>query len=156
MDNKVIVSLVGIIPENCYERIDILVNNTPLTARPIEYAHAEDGLPMKALKYETVNPDNGQLLQFDISEIVSQFVQAPPIIQVAPKSSCGKKTLRNAQTSKVIKSELPVENELVELLSNNKNPFAIKGGNLGVDVGVDINIPFIDPIEVGLFKIDSV
>lgn len=118
---------------NPYDRILVVVDGDEQYVRPIEFEMDKDENPTKAIKWEAVNPKNGQLLQFIENEIVikdgkkyyKEFVE-----QVEQDSSIkiGRKLKIMKEPSKVVEANKDVK-------------------------PVEVECPFIDPIEMGLFKL---
>jgi hypothetical protein len=52
-----------------YDRIIAIVNGVELTARPIEFELDRDGMPIRAIKWETTSPVTGEMVQFGEKEV---------------------------------------------------------------------------------------
>lgn len=73
--------------ESVYDRINVIIAGEELTARPIEFDLDASGMPIKAIRFETVDPTTGQLLQFNHNSSIVQ----PEVEQV----KSGPRRIRN-------------------------------------------------------------
>jgi len=94
-----------------YDSVDIEFNGFKLSARPILFNYDKNGNPISIIKYETLCPNCGNLIEiFDLS---------------------------------VIKCTCKVNQQKI-----------VKVGSVKSDVKKEIETcPFVDPIELGIFKI---
>ena len=125
--------------DNIYDRIDILIHDQELTARPIEFEMDKDENPIRATKYETTCPNCSNYIQFDIpplqnpdGSIVKESGQPPPRIVSCP--NCSSKPVHIEKSSLVIKKQ----GQMIEQAPQ-------------VEVKKDRGCPFLDPIELGAF-----
>jgi len=65
------------LPTSPYDRVEIIFHGEKLTARPIEFLYDDKGMPMSAIKFETVNPATGQMTQFLIEDLKEEQFEGP-------------------------------------------------------------------------------
>lgn len=115
---------------NVYDRIELVVVNMDLTARPIEFQF-ENEVPIAATKYETVCPACSSMIHFTLSDTIIKddkiYLGCPHCHKtpVAPKSGC--------QTTKI-----------------EPNMIFEKKERRGI---IEKGCPFVDPLELGTFKL---
>jgi len=84
-----------------FDRLEITVFGELMYARPIDFIYDGNGDPVKAIKWEAVNPNDGQMLQFTednimdnggkltysevyVNKSIEQFDKIDPVIGVCP------------------------------------------------------------------------
>lgn len=116
--------------ENVYDRIDIFIAGSPLTARPIGFEMDEKGDPLIATQYETTCPECGSVLQFSALDV---RVSGEDEVLLGC-SECGAGA-----------DELKVDDQIS----------VARVGEIGEEAGVhvpDQGCPFCDPVELGIFE----
>lgn len=137
MDQKIIIKSNNEVPPNVYEKITVIVKGKQLPARPIDFLFNDDKLPYEVTKWETTDPNTGQLLQFSANEITWQdgkayfgeqhkLTKPDSIVVLAPRQRIRVSALPNIGQ---VKAEEQVKEQVVVC-------------------------PFRDPIEEGLFSIE--
>lgn len=128
-----------------FDRIQVIVDGVEMMARPIDFVKDENGNPLRAIKWETVNPKNGQLIQFEIGEVSwigEVAVWGENFEKVQPN---GGNFIKINDAKKIPVTEL-------KQLGATK----VLGEKLEPPVRVpkpESICPFIDPIEQGIYKI---
>jgi predicted RNA-binding Zn-ribbon protein involved in translation (DUF1610 family) len=113
---------------NPYDRISIQIGEYELTARPIDFIF-EDGEPKFANQYETTCPSCSNMIHFDKDETTSKVnVQC---------STCG----YGKTVSDVVKADKLEVVAAGQIIGQKKQL-------------VQVECPFVDPIELGLFDFD--
>jgi hypothetical protein len=121
---------------NPYDRIEVVIKGHTLSARPIEFINDKAGMPYQAIKWETIDPENGHMVQFGIEEVVirndiaylGEVPNNKESVQIN-KKEIKKKEKKNREIARKAEiKEEKVKDEIEEC-------------------------PFIDPIEAGVYNV---
>jgi hypothetical protein len=115
-----------------FDRIDILVNGYELTARPIEFDYDAEGQPILVLKYETTCPTCGAMIQFGHTE---HYYDGHYVFNCP---ECKMEDEGPEIESEIKKDQLIVQQNVV--LVSQSQPLS-----------PEKIIPFLDPVEAGIF-----
>lgn len=119
---------------NPYDRIEIIIAGSKLTARPVDFDFGLDGNPIKAIKFESTCPICGQIILFVDKDIIKRGN--------AKYVGCN-----NCNNGFFVDNQQNVSDAIVvkqegQIIEKQQKEFAF-------DVKVDN--PFVDPIEKGEF-----
>jgi len=132
-----------------YDRLEITVFGELMYARPIDFVFDGDGNPISAIKWEAVNPNDGQLLQFTENNIVNtngvltysvEYIQKPISDVVDEDPACPFRDPINFGLlvfEDKVSAEMPSKHEDV----------APKQEAVTSEV---VDCPFQDPVAIGL------
>lgn len=110
---------------NPFERIELLVVGVKLSARPIEFEFDKNKNPIKATKYETTCPKCGDMIQFF------------GVKESVGCAACG----AIATKVKIVEPSVIIKHGAVARRKVNDQE--------------QRGCPFIDPVEVGVFKVEN-
>ena len=145
---------------NMYDLIYVKFNDVRLQARPIEFSYDKDKNPLNPSKYITTCPNCGCLCEIFIDGILETDIQVG-----CQGCSYGLDKCSTIETVDIIQKE--AKNEIVVNKSGfKKNSNDFGGVNFAIEtekrsIIIDDNnslssgCPFIDPIEMGTFKVDE-
>jgi len=114
---------------NVYDRIELVVVNMDLTARPIEFQFEND-VPVAVTKYETVCPACSSMIHFTMDDTVTKD---------------GKIYLGCPHCRKMPAAPVPGQTTKIE-----PNMIFEKKEKRGI---IEKGCPFVDPLELGIFKL---
>lgn len=106
-----------------FDRIDVIIGNSQLTARPIDFNLDQYQNPVDVLKYETTCPDCGGLVHFDEKQGDITYVKCPV---------CQKEPVKVKEASYKIEET----GQQVKTIEKRKPP---------------VITPWVNPIDQGLF-----
>jgi len=135
-----------------WDRITVVVDGVEIGARPIEFDFDVQGVPEKAIKWETTNPKTGQLLQFGINEVT--WVGEKAIWGIPPKktdviiSDGGNNINISKDLRRIPITELKNLGMVRALKEMRKEDQERQEKQIVQSV-----CPFVDPIAQGIFKV---
>jgi hypothetical protein len=128
-----------------FDRITVIIDGTEMMARPIEFINDEKGNPQRAVKWETVNPDTGQLIQFGIGDVTwvgEMAIWGKEVLNIKPN---GGNFIKITDAKRIPVTELKSLGATRVLGERPSPPVRIPRP--------ESVCPFLDPIEQGIYQI---